>query len=106
MLRVCADLAREDADPAEGRVKRWEKRLAPWGEIARMFRAEGFYERFPAKGQIDIEVANGSELLLVSLSDTLTYFCLAQQANSPVTDKGEGANFSDVDTVTECTGGW
>jgi len=60
----------------------------------------------PAKGQIDIEVANGSELLLVSLSDTLTYFCLAQQANSPVTDKGEGANFSDVDTVAECTGGW
>jgi hypothetical protein len=53
MLRVCADLAREDADPAEGRVKRWEKRLAPWGEIARMFRAEGFYERFPAKGQIE-----------------------------------------------------
>jgi hypothetical protein len=53
MLRVCADLAREDADPADGRVKRWEKRLAPWGEIARMFRAEGFYERFPAKGQIE-----------------------------------------------------
>jgi DGQHR domain-containing protein len=53
MLRVCADLAREDADPADGRVKRWEKRLGPWGELARMFRAEGFYERFPAKGQIE-----------------------------------------------------
>jgi DGQHR domain-containing protein len=53
MLRVCADLAREDADPADGRVKRWEKRLAPWGELARMFRSEGFYERFPAKGQIE-----------------------------------------------------
>jgi type IV pilus assembly protein PilA len=60
----------------------------------------------PAKGQIDIEVANGSELLLVSLSDTLTYYCLGQQANSPVTDKGQGTNFSDVDTVAECTGGW
>ena len=60
----------------------------------------------PAKGQIDIEVANGSDLLLVSLSDTLTYFCLSQQANSPVTDKGKGTNFSDVDTVAECTGGW
>jgi hypothetical protein len=53
MLRVCADLAREDADPADGRVKRWEKRLAPWTELARMFRSEGFYERFPAKGQIE-----------------------------------------------------
>src|SRR5262245_51291898 len=31
MLRVCADLAREDAEPADARVKRWEKRLAPWG---------------------------------------------------------------------------
>ncbi len=60
----------------------------------------------PAKGQIDIEVANGSDLLIVSLSDTLTYFCLSQQANSPVTDKGQGTNFSDVDTVAECTGGW
>ncbi len=53
MLRVCADLAREDADPAEGRPKRWEKRLAPWSEQTRAFRAEGFYERFPAKGQIE-----------------------------------------------------
>jgi DGQHR domain-containing protein len=53
MLRVCADLAREDADPADGRVKRWEKRLGPWSELGRMFRAEGFYERFPAKGQVE-----------------------------------------------------
>jgi DGQHR domain-containing protein len=53
MLRVCADLAREDADPVDGRVKRWEKRLAPWTELARMFRVEGFYERFPAKGQVE-----------------------------------------------------
>jgi len=60
----------------------------------------------PARGQIDIEVANGGELLLVSLSDSATYFCLSQQANSPVTDKGQGTNFSDVDTVAECTGGW
>jgi DGQHR domain-containing protein len=53
MIRVCADLARADADPAEGRVKRWEERLAPWGEQQRAFRNEGFYERFPAKGQIE-----------------------------------------------------
>ncbi|MBI2295681.1 MAG: DGQHR domain-containing protein [Betaproteobacteria bacterium] len=53
MVRVCADLARDDADPADGRVSRWEHRLAPWTEQARSFRVEGFYERFPAKGQIE-----------------------------------------------------
>lgn len=53
MLRACADLAREDAAPEEGRVKRWEARLAPWSALARDFRAEGFYERFPAKGQVE-----------------------------------------------------
>jgi DGQHR domain-containing protein len=53
MLRVCFDLCREDAEPAEGRQKRWEQRLAPWTEQVRSFRADGFYERFPAKGQIE-----------------------------------------------------
>src|SRR5262249_19350733 len=53
MLRVCADLARTDASPVDDRVKRWEKRLGPWAELAKSFRAEGFYERFPAKGQIE-----------------------------------------------------
>ncbi len=53
MLRVCADLAREDAEPADGRQKRWEKRLGPWTEQVRAFRSDGFYERFPAKGQVE-----------------------------------------------------
>ena len=53
MVRVCADLARVDAEPADGRQARWEKRLAPWTERMREFRMEGFYERFPAKGQIE-----------------------------------------------------
>jgi DGQHR domain-containing protein len=53
LLRVCADLAREDGEPVDGRVKRWEKRLAPWSEQVRVFRNEGFYERFPAKGQVE-----------------------------------------------------
>jgi hypothetical protein len=53
MLRVCADLAAEDAEPKEDRVKRWSRRLAPWTEIMRSFRGEGFYERFPAKGQVE-----------------------------------------------------
>src|SRR5438876_8502800 len=52
MIRVCADLSSQDAEPQEGRVERWRERLAPWAERAREFRAEGFYERFAAKGQI------------------------------------------------------
>jgi len=62
MIRVGADLAREDADPADGRVKRWEARLAPWGEQVRAFRNEGFYERFPAKGQLERVVRVHREL--------------------------------------------
>ena len=53
MLRVCADLAKVDGEPAEGRVERWRARLAPWAGQVREFRNEGFYERFPAKGQVE-----------------------------------------------------
>src|SRR5258708_40090305 len=54
MLRVGADLAREDADvlPIDARAKRWEKRLFPWKELLRTFLAERLYERFPAKAQV------------------------------------------------------
>jgi DGQHR domain-containing protein len=52
MLRVCADLAAEDPDP-DDRVKRWTRRLAPWTDLVRQFKDEGFYERFPAKGQVE-----------------------------------------------------
>ena len=53
MIRVCAGLAVEDDEPEEGRVKRWTERLEPWTDIKRLFRADGFYERFPAKGQVE-----------------------------------------------------
>jgi hypothetical protein len=53
LLRVCADLAAEDADPKDDRVKRWSRRLAPWTELTKQFRVDGFYERFPAKGQVE-----------------------------------------------------
>ena len=52
MIRVCADLAAEDAE-ADGRITRWRDRLAPWTEQVRAFRNEGFYERFPARGQVE-----------------------------------------------------
>jgi DGQHR domain-containing protein len=53
MLRVCADLAAADMEPEEGRVARWRERLAAWTAQAKDFRNEGFYERFPAKGQVE-----------------------------------------------------
>ena len=53
MVRVCADLTAQDAEPEEGRIERWRDRLAPWTEEIRDFRNEGFYERFPAKGQVE-----------------------------------------------------
>ncbi|MFE1817328.1 hypothetical protein, partial [Metapseudomonas otitidis] len=53
MIRVCADLARSDAEPAQGRIKRWEERLAPWAAQRSQFKGDGFYERFPAKGQTE-----------------------------------------------------
>jgi type IV pilus assembly protein PilA len=60
----------------------------------------------PARGEVDIEDATGGFLLLVSLSDTGTYFCLSQVPGSPVTDRGMSQVFTDVDTEAECTGGW
>jgi hypothetical protein len=53
MLRVCADLAKADADPPTERVVRWTYRLAPWADMKRQFRNDGFYERFAAKGQVE-----------------------------------------------------
>jgi DGQHR domain-containing protein len=53
MLRVCADLAHVDSEPVEGRQKRWERTLAPWETQVKTFRSDGFYERFPAKGQVE-----------------------------------------------------
>jgi DGQHR domain-containing protein len=53
MLRVCADLSSVDTEPEEGRVARWRELLAAWTDQTKDFRNEGFYERFPAKGQIE-----------------------------------------------------
>ena len=52
MIRVAADLTASDAEE-ENRISRWRESLAPWSEQVREFRNEGFYERFPAKGQVE-----------------------------------------------------
>jgi DGQHR domain-containing protein len=57
LLRVFGDFVRN-----RKRVQAWEEErsprafvnlMRPWPELAREFRAEGFYERFPAKGQVE-----------------------------------------------------
>jgi len=57
LLRVFGDLVRnrklmqvweESRDPHA-----FEGVMRPWAELSREFRAEGFYERFPAKGQVE-----------------------------------------------------
>jgi DGQHR domain-containing protein len=53
MIRVAFDLAREDGIPVEGRVQRWQQRLKPWADMRPAFKADGFYERFPAKGEVE-----------------------------------------------------
>jgi DGQHR domain-containing protein len=53
MIRVAFDLAREDGIPVEGRVARWQQRLKPWAAMRSQFKADGFYERFPAKGEVE-----------------------------------------------------
>jgi hypothetical protein len=56
MLRVAGDVAAHvDATIAPGPelVKLLEARFKPVGELASEFRREGFYERFPARGQLE-----------------------------------------------------
>jgi hypothetical protein len=63
MLRVCADLTAEANEQSEeNRIQRWKERLKPWKEQFRLFRVEGFYERFPAKGQVERVVRIHREL--------------------------------------------
>jgi len=53
LVRVCADLAAKDGANEDGRERRWTNRMAPWREVVRDFRDDGFYERFAAKGQVE-----------------------------------------------------
>jgi DGQHR domain-containing protein len=57
LIRILGDLIRERKV-----IRAWEEQhdekafvatLRPWSELSREFRVEGFYERFPAKGQVE-----------------------------------------------------
>ncbi len=57
LFRVFADLIRErkiiQGWEDERSPKIFASVVKPWAELSREFRAEGFYERFPAKGQVE-----------------------------------------------------
>jgi hypothetical protein len=57
LFRVFADLIHErkivQAWEDERSPKIFANVVKPWADLSREFRAEGFYERFPAKGQVE-----------------------------------------------------
>ena len=57
LIRVFGDLLRDrkvlQAWDEERSPAAFENLLGPWSQLSREFRAEGFYERFPAKGQVE-----------------------------------------------------
>ncbi len=56
LVRVAGDIARSDRidiAPGESNAKPLAKKLQPWSGLVRDFRREGFYERFPARGQVE-----------------------------------------------------
>jgi len=57
LVRLAGDVAaagkRLGISPGENIEERLTEAFAPWSELVRDFRREGFYERFPAKGQTE-----------------------------------------------------
>ncbi len=53
ILRVAARLREDQWGPPETRPAALRELLAPWRQLIPDFRAEGFYERFAAKGQVE-----------------------------------------------------
>ena len=52
LVRVAGDIAAAWGKRLSPRTD-LEERLAPWSRLGREFRREGFYERFPARGQVE-----------------------------------------------------
>src|SRR5262245_43467797 len=57
LVRVAGDVAAVGKNlgmqPGDNNAKSLQQRMAPWAGLARDFRREGFYERFPARGQVE-----------------------------------------------------
>jgi prepilin-type N-terminal cleavage/methylation domain-containing protein len=57
----------------------------------------------PGIPEVSIVVA-GSSLLLAARTTAGEFFCIARSTGS--SEYGRGVAFADIDTVSECTGGW
>ena len=60
----------------------------------------------PSIGEISIEVAGGTDLLLITRSRTDYFWCVAQVAGSPLTVKGGSNDWTQVNTLVGCNQGW
>jgi type IV pilus assembly protein PilA len=60
----------------------------------------------PAQEEIAIETAVGSSVLLIDLSNTGKYWCIAQVPGSPLTSRGGDPVWANVKTTAQCTQGW
>jgi DGQHR domain-containing protein len=65
LIRVLKVLAERDERPEEGRVERWGQTLSPLRNMLADFRLDGFYERFPARGQVERVSRIAREILKV-----------------------------------------
>jgi type IV pilus assembly protein PilA len=60
----------------------------------------------PAQGEIAIETAVGNSVLLIDLSKTGKYWCIAQVPGSPLTSRGGDPAWANVNTTAQCNQGW
>lgn len=55
----------------------------------------------PAVGEVSVNAGSATQVIMVALSASGTYFCIADDTNVGTT-YDSGAAFTDVDTVAEC----
>jgi hypothetical protein len=70
MLRVCADLRARTRYRIRPRWRAGSSALRPGTDMAKQFRDEGFYERFPAKGEVERVARIHRELAKAAAIDT------------------------------------
>ena len=58
----------------------------------------------PGISEESVVFASGANLLLTARTSAGEFFCIAQSSGQ--TDHGRGVAFSDIDTMSECAGGW
>jgi type IV pilus assembly protein PilA len=60
----------------------------------------------PVQDEVAIETAVGNSVLLIDLSKTGKYWCIAQIPGSPLTSRGGDPVWANVNTTAQCNQGW